>query len=85
MYTCMNLGVSIRLDCILLIKLKSALNILATMQLYIQIYVISWVYPFTGLDYWTGILDWNTGLSYFPFLNKFLCLFLESSLHFINK
>ena len=76
MYTCMNLGVSIRLDCILLIKLKSALNILATMQLYIQIYVISWVYLFTGLEYWTKL---------FSFLNKFLCLFLESSLHFINK
>ena len=23
-----------------------------------------WVYLFTGLDYWTGILDWNTGLEY---------------------
>ena len=22
------------------------------------------VYPFTGLDYWTGILDWNTGLTF---------------------
>ena len=22
------------------------------------------VYPFTGLDYWTGILDWTTGLEY---------------------
>ena len=30
--------------------------------------------------YWTGLLDWNTGLSYFPFLDKFLCLFIE-----INK
>ena len=34
---------------------------------------------FTGLDYWTEILDWNTGLDYwteiFPFLDKFLCLF----------
>ena len=23
---------------------------------------------FTGLDYWTAILDWTTGLSYFSFL-----------------
>ena len=38
------------------------------------------VYPFTGLDYWTGILDWTTGLKYFPFLDKCLCLFLERSL-----
>ena len=22
------------------------------------------MYPFTGLDYWTGILDWNTGLTF---------------------
>ena len=29
-------------------------------------------------------VDWTTGLSYFPFLHKFLCLFLESSLHFYN-
>ena len=26
-------------------------------------------------------LDWTTGLSYFPFLDKCLCLFLERSLH----
>ena len=25
---------------------------------------VTWVYPFTGLDYWTGILDWNTGLTF---------------------
>ena len=31
--------------------------------------------------HWTGILDWTTGLSYFPFLDKCLCLFLERSLH----
>ena len=45
------------------------------------------VYPFTGLDYWTGTLDWTTGLimSYFPFLDKFLCLFLESRQHFYNQ
>ena len=22
----------------------------------------NWVYEFTGLDYWTGLLDWTTGL-----------------------
>ena len=26
------------------------------------------VYTFTGLDYWTGTLDWTTGLTYFWFL-----------------
>ena len=26
--------------------------------------------------HWTGILDWTTGLSYFPFLDKYLYLFL---------
>ena len=26
-------------------------------------------------------LDWTTGLRYFPFLDKCLCLFLERSLH----
>ena len=31
---------------------------------------------FTGLEY----MDWTTGLSYFPFLDKFLCLFTERSL-----
>ena len=30
------------------------------------------VSPFTGLDYWTGILDWTTGLKFFPFLDKIL-------------
>ena len=28
-------------------------------------------------------LDWTTRLSYFPFLDKFLCLFLESTLHIV--
>ena len=27
----------------------------------------SGVSPFTGLDYWTGILDWTTGLESLPF------------------
>ena len=26
----------------------------------------------SGMDYWNGTLDWTTGLSYFPFLDKFL-------------
>ena len=44
------------------------------------------VYPFTGLDHWTGILDWTNGLSYFPFLDKFVCyIFVERSLRFYNQ
>ena len=39
--------------------------------------------------HWTGLLDWNTGLDYwtelFSFLDKFLCLFVERSLHFYNQ
>jgi len=27
----------------------------------------TWVYPFTGLDYWTGTLDWTTGLGSYTF------------------
>ena len=27
--------------------------------------VMNQVYPFTGLDYWTGLLDWTTGLKSF--------------------
>ena len=30
-----------------------------------------WVYPFTGLDYWTGILDWTTGLQVYTLLIGF--------------
>ena len=30
---------------------------------------------FTGLDYWTGILDWTTGLKFFPFLDKNMWFF----------
>ena len=33
----------------------------------------------SGMDYWNGTLDWTTGLSYFPFLDKFMCLFLEEA------
>ena len=33
----------------------------------------------TGMEHWTGLLDWATGLSYFPFWDKFLCLFLHFS------
>ena len=32
----------------------------------------SGVSPITGLDYWTGILDWTTGLNFFPFLDNFV-------------
>ena len=32
---------------------------------------------FTGLDYWTGILDWTTGLEFFPFLDKLSIWFLK--------
>ena len=32
----------------------------------------------SGMDYWNGTLDWTTGLSYFPFLDKFLNSFLEA-------
>ena len=28
-----------------------------------------WVSLFSGLDYWTGTLDWTTGLTYFWFLH----------------
>ena len=30
------------------------------------------VYPFTGLDYWTGPLDWTTGLKFYGEISKFL-------------
>ena len=33
----------------------------------------------SGMDYWNGTLDWTTGLSYFPFLDRFMCLFLEEA------
>ena len=33
----------------------------------------------SGMDYWNGTLDWTTRLSYFPFRDKFLCLFLHFS------
>ena len=35
-------------------------------------------YPFTGLDNWTGILDWTTGPRYFRLLDKFLCIFRKA-------
>ena len=45
----------------------------------------SGVYPFTGLEYWTGILDWNTGLDYwtelfffFEQVSVFISTFLQS-------
>ena len=30
-------------------------------------------------------LNWITGLSYFPFLDKFVCLFVERSLQFLQS
>ena len=35
--------------------------------------------------HWTGILDWTTGLSYFPFLDNFLYLFLKEAHFFTIK
>ena len=37
--------------------------------------VSSGVYPFTVLDYWTGTLDWTTGLASFWFLHILIYLF----------
>ena len=36
-----------------------------------------WLSLFTGLDYWTGILDWTTGLKFFPFLDKIIMWFFK--------
>ena len=36
----------------------------------------------SGIDYWNGTLDWTIGLSYFPFLDKLLHLFLELAYFF---
>ena len=33
----------------------------------------------SGMDYWNGTLDWTTGLSYFSFLDRFMCIFLHFS------
>ena len=36
---------------------------------------VNGVYEFTGLDYWTGLLDWTTGLIlkvWFSFVNTIL-------------
>ena len=38
-----------------------------------------WVGTNSGMDYWNGTLDWTTGLSYFPFVDRFMCLFLEEA------
>ena len=45
-------------------------------QLQIKSRCMIGVYPFTGLDYWTEI---------FSFLDKFVCVFLQRSLHFYNQ
>ena len=33
----------------------------------------------SGMDYWNGTLDWTTGLSYFSFFDRFMCIFLHFS------
>ena len=33
--------------------------------------VVHRVYPFTGLEYWNGLLDWNTGTDYWTELFSF--------------
>ena len=38
-----------------------------------------WVGTNSGMDYWNGTLDWTTGLTYFSFLDRFMCLFLEEA------
>ena len=43
------------------------------------------VYPFTGLDYWTGILDCTTGLSYKPLWKRFDAHFRIKSTFYIKK
>ena len=27
--------------------------------------LINGVYPFTGLEHWNGLLEWNTGIAFF--------------------
>ena len=39
----------------------------------------------SGMDYRNGTLDWTTGLSYFPFMDKFLNSFLEAYFFMIYK
>ena len=59
-------------------------NLLFLLSLFIMLYLLGCHYSLdwtTGLEYWTGLLDWNTGLSYFPFLDKFLYLFIERRLN----
>ena len=28
--------------------------------------------------HWTGLLDWDTGLDFLPFLDKFVCIFSDN-------
>ena len=39
----------------------------------------------SGMDYWNGTLDWTTGLSYFPFLDRFTCILLEEALKLTSR
>ena len=38
--------------------------------------IIEWVFVFTGLDYWTGLLDWTTGLTLELTFELFLLLLM---------
>ena len=37
------------------------------------------VSPFTELEYWTGILDWTSGLNFYPFFGK-VCAYFSVNL-----
>ena len=76
--------------CILLTPFKKVYQINCICMCLILILIIqtkkpiaSWVGTNSGMDYWNGILDWTTGLSYFPFLDKFLNSFFGSLLFMI--
>ena len=47
-----------------MVSVKSRLGFVHVDVFWGSVSVNHWVYLFTGLDYWTGILDWNTGLDY---------------------
>ena len=40
------------------------------------IFLVRWVFVFTGLDYWTGLLDWTTGLTLELTFELFLLLLM---------
>ena len=45
-------------------KVKEHVKDLTAFTVMESIESTNWVYLFTGLDYWTGILDWTTGLTF---------------------